>query len=259
MITIARRVVARGRAARLHGDVRQPLLRDLDARDVLGRGDDAFDLGGVRIGIGMGAGPVEGEIAGRLRPQLRCAGCLRRVHGDDRIQRLVVDLDQVGGVLRREFGLGDHHRDRLADIHRAFACERMPVRHHQLGAVAAWKRRMARHAADPSGVDVRSGHDRDDAAHFFRGVHIDAADAGMGVRRAHERRRRLTRLGGIGDKTAVAAHEVVVLDAWMMGVAVGGLGVHEASGRFRGPAFIAQMAGQGRAFAAGRNLQKPAI
>ncbi len=93
---------------------------------------------------------------------------------------------------------------------------------------------MARHAADSGGVDVRGRHDRDKAAHFFRGIRIDAADAGVRMRRAHERGRRLTRLWGIGDKTAVAAHEVVVLDAWMMGVAVVGLGVHAASGGFSG-------------------------
>ena len=68
---------------------------------------------------------------------------------------------------------------------------------------------MARHAADSGGVDVRGRHDRDDAAHLFRGIHIDAADAGVRMRRAHERGRRLTRLWGIGDKTAVATHEPI--------------------------------------------------
>ena len=145
---------------------------------------------------------------------------------DHRIERLVVDLDQIGGVLRRECGFRDHHRDRLADIHHALARQRMPVRHQQLAAVAARQRRMARHAADTGGVDIRGGHDRDHAAHFPGRVRVDAADAGMGVRRAHERRRGLTGLGGIGNEAAVAAHEIVVLDArMMMGVAVG-LGVH---------------------------------
>ena len=50
----------------------------------------------------------------------------------------------------------------------------------------------------------------------------------MRMRRAHERRRHLAGLGGIGDEAAVAAQEIVVLDARMMGVAVGGLAVHAA-------------------------------
>ena len=182
MIAVARRVVARGRAARLHGDVGQPLLHDLDARDVLGGGDDLVDLGRIRIRIGMRAGPIERDIAGRFRPQLRRAGGLRRVHGDDRIDRLVVDLDEISRVLRREFGLRDHHRDRLAHIHHALARQRMPVRHHELGAVAARQRRMPRHAADAGGVDISGGHDRDHAAHFPGRIHVDPADAGVRMR-----------------------------------------------------------------------------
>ena len=218
----------------------------------LADGDDALDLGGVGVRIGMRAGPVEREIAGRFRPQLRRAGRLRRGDGDHRIERLVVDLDQVGGVLRRERGLRDHHRDRLADIHHALARQRVPVRHHELAAAAARQRRMARHAADAGGVDVGGGHDRDHAAHLLRCIHVDAADAGVGVRRAHEGRRGLTGLGGIGDEAAVAAHEVVVLDARMMGVAVGGLGVHAGCpGGVSRAAVIAQIGGAGEGFRRG--------
>jgi hypothetical protein len=212
----------------------EPLLYHADTLDVLRRSDDLLDLGRIRIRVGMRAGPVERDIAGRFRPQLRRAGRLRRLDGDDRIERLVVDLDEIGGVLRGERGLGDHHRHRLADIHHALARQRMPVRHHELSAIAAGQRRVARDAAHAGGVDIGRGHDRDHAAHFLRGIGIDPADARVGVRRAHERRRGLVGLGGIGDEAAVAAQQVIVLDARMMGVAVGGLGVHGLSGRFSG-------------------------
>ena len=35
---------------------------------------------------------------------------------DDRLERLVVDLDQLAGVFRDVAGRGDHRGDRLADV-----------------------------------------------------------------------------------------------------------------------------------------------
>ena len=237
MVAVARCIVARGGAARLHGGVRQPLVGHGDMRDVLGRGNDALDLARVGVGIGMRPGPVHGEIAGRLLPQLRRALGLRRAHGNHRVERLVVDLDQVGGVLRRKAGLGDHHRDGLADIHHALARKCASVRHIELAAAAAGKRRMTRHAADAGRVNVRAGQDCEHAAHLLRRVGVDAVDAGVRVRRAHEGGGDLAGFGGIGDKAAGAAQEIVVLDARITGVMVGGLGIHadsSAGGTFRG-------------------------
>jgi hypothetical protein len=98
---------------------------------------------------------------------LRSVRPLRRGDGDDRIRRFVIDLDPIGSVLRSELGFGDHHRHGLADIHHPLARQRVPMRHQKLAAVAAGKRRVARHTADAGRIDVGGGHDRDHAAHFL--------------------------------------------------------------------------------------------
>ena len=57
--------------------------------------------------------------------------------------------------------------------------------------------------------------------HLARCFDIDAADAGMRMRRAHEGGGGLIGFRRIGDETAGAAHEIVVLDARLDGDVVG--------------------------------------
>jgi hypothetical protein len=57
----------------------------------------------------------EADVVGAVIPDQRRA---RREGGfvrDDRRQRLVIDLDQLGGVLRLVQGLGDDKRDVITD------------------------------------------------------------------------------------------------------------------------------------------------
>ena len=224
VIAVARRVVARGRAARLHRGVRQPLLRDSDTRDVLGGGDDALDLGGVGLGIGMRAGPVEREIARRFRPQLRRAVSLRRLDRDHRIERLVVDLDQIGGVLRRERGLGDHHRDRLADIHRR---ARAPAR----GGAASTSLPPSRPGSGGWRVTLPWKSFRSSPVSTattpliaLAALGVDRLDVGGGVGRADEHRIGLAGQGRVGHVAAKSPQELVVFDPGR--ALMGGLGVH---------------------------------
>ncbi len=128
------------------------------------------------------------------------------------VKLFVVDLHEVGGVLRRGETLRHHHRDRVADMHCRLRQHRAE-RHRHLGAAAADDRRMARDAADAGRLHVRRGQHRQHALGFARRLGVHSEHAGMGVRRAHE--------GGIGlvlqarvvHETAVAAHQSVVLDA----------------------------------------------
>ena len=80
--------------------------------------------------------PVEAEIAGRLVPHRGLA----RIEGargiDDGRQRLVIDRDQLGRVARRGGGLGDDHRDRVADMPHPVARDRRMRRQHRWRAVA---------------------------------------------------------------------------------------------------------------------------
>ena len=166
---------------------------------------------GVGIGIGIWARPIDRDIAGRLRPQLRRAvtQCIARV--GDRREFLVFRVDELGGVLRRGEGLRDHHRHRFADMHDAVERERRPVRHDECGAVASGDGRVAADTADT--VEILAGQHPDHAGRLGGRLDVDAHDLGEGVRRADEIGIGLVRQRRIGDVTAVAAHQRVVFDA----------------------------------------------
>ena len=258
-VAVVRRMVGGGGAARFHGGVREPLVGHRDTGDMVRRCDNALDLARIRLGIGMRAGPVDGDVTRRFRPQLRRVRLHRLAHADDRVDRLVVDGHELGGVLRRVCRFRNHHRDGLAHVHCALARKRGAMRHHELLAAATDERRMARHAAEAGRLHVGTGDDREHAFDLARRLDVDAADAGMGMRRAHKGRSGLTGFRRIGDKAAGAAHEGVVLDPRFVGVLGVGLGIHAIVpvGRdFSRAAVIAQSAGQGRSFGPVRNLQQ---
>ena len=58
----------------------------------------------------------DAHVVAPLRVEEGCAGCQPRLDVDDGRQGLVLDLDQLEGVLRRVGVGGDDHRDRLADV-----------------------------------------------------------------------------------------------------------------------------------------------
>ena len=176
--------------------------------------EDALDLRRIGGGIGGGTRPVDGEIARRVRPNLRRAR-LERVAGvGHRLERLILDIDEFAGILRGKGALGDHHRHRLADMHDAVAGERRTVRQDELGAAAARHRRVPRNIADA--FHVLRGENRNDARRVGCRRSIDTDDAGKGVRRTHEIGESLVRQRRIGDVAAEATHQCVVFDAAAM-------------------------------------------
>ena len=84
-VAIGRRVVARGRAARLHGGDDEALVDHRDARDMRGAGENPLDLARIAAVVRHRAGPVERDIARRFGPELRRAGVERRAHVRDRV------------------------------------------------------------------------------------------------------------------------------------------------------------------------------
>ena len=128
--------------------------------------DDALDFFGVGLGVRRRAGPVDRDIAGSLRPDLRCA----RANGLAQIDRggalLVLDGDELGGVLRGGERLGDHNGNGLAHMAHGRAGKRGAVRNDELLSAAAGKRRVLRHVAD--------------AFHVGGGEHADDARRGLG-------------------------------------------------------------------------------
>ena len=141
-ILVVRRIIACGGAARLHRGDRDALIGHRNARDEFGGLEDRVDLARIGLGIGGKSGPVDGQVARRLRPDLRRAGDERGAGVGYPRQRLVVDGDEFGGVLRRGGALADDHRDRLTDMHDPRRGERRPVRRDQRLAAAAGERWM---------------------------------------------------------------------------------------------------------------------
>ena len=112
-------IVARGRAARLERGDHQPLVDEFDAHDMGGVLERMVERR-LLLAVGIGRrGPVEGDIAGRLRPELRRAGRDGGARIGYRGQRLIVDRDLLAGVLRRLGADRDHHRHRLAYMQHA--------------------------------------------------------------------------------------------------------------------------------------------
>ena len=124
-------------------------------RGSIGTDDDAVvahrqfrDVRGAREGGGdllaVAVMEIQADIAGRVRVQQRRirrrGGACRR----DRRQRIDIDEDRLGGVLRQLDGLGHHHGDRLADITHPIGRER-PLRRTWRGRAVAMLSRRGRH------------------------------------------------------------------------------------------------------------------
>ena len=136
---------------------------------------------------GLVAGLVEiGLVVGTIGIELRRAGLegILGIH-DGRAGR-IVDLDPLGGVARLIERVGDHDRDRIADMHRAADGDRGAVWQVHRAAVALLVRRHRRHGAEPVRLVVLAGQDDMHAGHLQCRAGVDAADVGMGVRRAHD-------------------------------------------------------------------------
>ncbi len=197
-------------------------LRDLG--DMFGGGKNLVDLLGIAVGIGIRSRPVDREIAGRLRPDLRRAVAQRFARVGNRRHFFVFDRDQLGGVLRRGRALRHHHRHRLADMHHPLAGQRRPVRNHQPLAAAPRQRRVPAEIADP--VHVFRREHADHTRRFQRGRGVDADDAGKRVGRADEIGVGLVRQRRIGGIAAASAKEDIVFDADVLRLVMLGGGVH---------------------------------
>ena len=95
-------------AAPFHRHRRVRLLVDRLAHDVGGRREHVVECGGGQ------AGDLADDVRAVALVHER-VGVLGRRVVDDRRQRLVVDVDELGRVLGEIAALGDHERDRVAD------------------------------------------------------------------------------------------------------------------------------------------------
>ncbi len=186
-------------------------MHEGNARHVLGGCDDAIDLFRIGVGIRRQSGPVHRDVAGSLRPDLRRALAHGLAQVDRRRALLVVDGDELGGVLRGGQRLGNHHGDRLAHVPHGLAGERRTVRNDELLAAPAGERRMLGDVADP--LHVGGGEHAEHAGRGLGRGRVDRADIGEGVRGTHEIGLRLAGHRRIGRIASKAAHQRIILQA----------------------------------------------
>ncbi len=130
------------RRARLHGVRHQPVVDEFEFCDVLGVLEGGFGRGRV-ADVPVVDGVVRRAVVNERRAFLRGFG--RIDHGG---QRLVIDNDFLGGVLRLRQSIGDHHRDRVADIIGLAGGERGVRRHLHRRAVLRQHRPAANQIAE---------------------------------------------------------------------------------------------------------------
>ena len=168
---------------------------------------------------------VENHIRARMLAQPRRVR-FRRLRGvDNGGQRLVVDLDQLGGILRDRQRLGDHEHDRLADIvHLADGERIIGGRHHRPVAVdenhigicalrLGWgrERRVGRDRLATIRLVVGAGEHREHATQRLRARRIDRLDARMRVHRTDHEGARLARQIDVIAEAAGADDEPRIL------------------------------------------------
>ena len=212
---LAARVIARGGGARLERGDDQPLVDQFDLHHMRGFGEGALERGLLlAVGIGRRA-PVEADIARRFRPKLRCAGLDRLAHIGDRGERLIVDRDLLGAVLRGGEAGRDDHRDRLADMHHARRGERRTMRRERRLAIAAGNWMRVRERVVVLGGKVGGREHRQHPLHLLGFRRVDVLDLGKAVRRTDElREQRALRLDVVAE-AAGPAQQRIVLDAAM--------------------------------------------
>jgi len=181
-----RPIVAANGGARLErhaGDALHPGLQLHDMGRALecarGRGGIA-DLG------------IDADVRPRLVPNQRCV----RRYGVDRLadrgQRLEIDRDAFGGILRGAETVGHHHRDGLAGKPRLVGRKHAVGGEELVGRIALAERdvgwtedRSVRDRFETVLDRVRAREHGNDAGHRHGGGYIYAANARMGVGRAH--------------------------------------------------------------------------
>ena len=133
----------------------------------------------------------------------------RRIRGkrleriDDAGQRLVIDLDQLRRVGGDIAVLGDDEGDFLV------LEQNLVLGQHRLDVA-----RQRRHVMQTERFQVGGGQDGEDAGQRLGAAGVDAADAGMGVRRADEIAEDHARQFQVVDIIAPPLREANVLDAF---------------------------------------------
>ena len=166
-------------------------------------------------------GDVRAELLVHERRPVLCG----RRDIDERLERLVVDLDELGRVDGVRTGVGDHDRDAVALVVDLADRER-----EVLGALHVLGHRPgARHRRLPVVAQVGAGEHGDDALGGRRSRRVDRDDPRVRVRAADDGHHDRAREVDVVDVGAPAAEQRIVLLALERGADVTCLGgAHDA-------------------------------
>ena len=204
-VALGLRIVFGEDAARLERRDHDAVDREIERHDLRRLGESLVAF------VAVAQAPIERNIARLLVPQHRRARLHRLGRIDHRRQRGVIDLDQIERVLRRGQTIGDHQRDRIADMAHFIRRQQRPAGIEEIGAVAVLERRDAFDAAEAGGLHIGAGIDREHAGHALCRGHIDAVDRRMRMRRAQESGIGLSRRALVIDIAAAAGDEAHIL------------------------------------------------
>jgi hypothetical protein len=203
-VIVGAEIILADRRPRLDRVGDEPVVDEIDPRDVLGLGEGLLGRGPVA------EMPAEHGVVRRDLVHLR-ARLLRVGHIDDGREQFVVDGDLLGGVLRLRKSLCDDDGDLVADVaHLALRQRRMGAGLHRRPIL-----RMNHPAADQPADLVRreilARIDPEHPRHRPCSAGIDRADRRVGVRRPQEIGIGLARPVHIVDVAALARDEALVL------------------------------------------------
>ena len=155
---------------------------------------------------------IDAQVPRDAVPQSRRVRGQRLDRVGDRVQGLIVDIDEVQGVARDPVRFGDHQGHRLADVAHPVDGQAMARGFRQLRSVAVLPhRRFRRHRTEPLGDPVLAGDHQKHAFHGQRLRGVDVLDLGMGINRAQHRGPGLAFEVDVVDIPAAAGEEPLVL------------------------------------------------
>ena len=178
----------------------QPVLAEAAAHGRGRPGEQLVDLAGVEL-------PRVAAVRAELVVDERRAVGERGFRVDDRVERLVVDGDELGRVLRRCARVGNDDSDRVALVARLVGRERAV---HRRGRVLG-REPGGRKRSLPVVREVGSGEHRDDAFGRSGLRRVDALDGRVRVRAADDGHVDRPRKRHVVDEGAPSRQELAVL------------------------------------------------
>ena len=206
-VALAAAIVRTDGRARLHGAGGEPVVDELERRDVSGGGE-----GGLRR-LGIAEPPVVGDVAAELLVDQRRARLDRRRQIGDRGERLPRDLDGGRGVGCRVRVLGDDEGHRVAHVAGLAGGEDRPARNRHRGAVVGVDVPQHVGLAAAAAPPVLAGEHRQHPRHGAGPLRGNRPDAGAGVGAADEGGVGLPRQADVVHEPAPAGQKPIVFQA----------------------------------------------